>query len=145
VVRGEDGLVRAFINTCRHRGMQVAKDSGYARAFVYPYHAWTYGLDGHLKPIPEKDGFPDSDPKEHGLVEVSASEKGGIVYVNQKGSIDSEALENILDFFSPEQKFFKQVGFLGDANWELIAETSMEGYLIKSLHKKAFSPMGSSI
>jgi len=142
VVRGEDGLVRAFINACRHRGMQVAKDSGCARAFVCPYHAWTYGLDGHLKHVPGKDGFPDLDPKEHGLVEVSASEKGGLVYVNQKGVIDPEVLENIPDFFSPEQKFFKQVGFSDDANWKLIAETSMEGYHIKSLHKKSFFPYG---
>jgi len=58
VVRGDDGLVRAFINACRHRGMPVANDSGCARAFVCPYHAWTYGLDGQLKNIPGRSGFP---------------------------------------------------------------------------------------
>jgi len=95
--------------------------------------------------IPGKDGFPDLDPKAHGLAEVSASEKGGLVYVNQKGPIDPEMLENTPDFFSPEQKFFKQVGFSDDANWKLIAETSMEGYPIRSLHKKSFFPMGLTI
>ena len=49
VVRGNDGVVRAFINACRHRGMQVASGSGCAKAFVCPYHAWTYGLEGNLK------------------------------------------------------------------------------------------------
>jgi len=142
VVRGDDGVVRAFINSCRHRGMQVANDSGCARAFVCPYHAWTYGLDGHLKHIPGKDGFPDLDPKEHGLVEVSALEQGGLVYVNQKGPINSQALENIPDFFTSEQQYFKQVGFTDEANWKLLAETSMEGYHIKSLHKKSFYPYG---
>ena len=36
VVRGEDGKVRAFINACRHRGMQVATDKGCAKSFVCP-------------------------------------------------------------------------------------------------------------
>ena len=39
VARGKDGQVRAFINACRHRGMQVASGSGRANAFVCPYHA----------------------------------------------------------------------------------------------------------
>ena len=38
--------VRAFINACRHRGMQVASGSGSARVFACPYHAWTYSLVG---------------------------------------------------------------------------------------------------
>ena len=70
VVRGDDGKVRAFINGCRHRGMQVAKDSGCARAFVCPYHAWTYGLDGELRNIPGRAGFPGVELQEHGLVEA---------------------------------------------------------------------------
>ena len=79
VVRGLDGVVRAFINACRHRGMQVAKGSGCSRSFVCPYHAWTYNLEGNLKNIPGPEGFPGIDPEEHGLVQVSAVEKGGIV------------------------------------------------------------------
>ncbi len=142
LVRGDDGIVRAFLNGCRHRGMQVAQDKGCARAFVCPYHAWTYGLDGHLKHIPGKDGFPDLDPKAHGLVELAALEKGGIVYVNQKGPISPEMLEDTPGFFTPDQQFFKQVGFEDKANWKLMAETSLEGYHIRSLHKKSFFPYG---
>ena len=51
-VRGDDGVVRAFHNSCRHRGMMLAQGSGSARAFVCPYHAWAYALDGTLKNIP---------------------------------------------------------------------------------------------
>src|SRR5579864_7127051 len=42
VARGTDGIARAFANTCRHRGCQVARGEGNVRAFVCPYHAWTY-------------------------------------------------------------------------------------------------------
>jgi choline monooxygenase len=104
VVRGVDDRVRAFINACRHRGMQVANGSGCARSFVCPYHAWTYNLEGTLKKIPGQEGFPDVNPAEHGLVEVSAMEQGGIVYVMQEGQITPEMLENSLDYFTPEQE-----------------------------------------
>ncbi|MEH6558880.1 MAG: SRPBCC family protein [Oceanicoccus sp.] len=142
VVRGDDGKVRAFINGCRHRGMQVAKDSGCARAFVCPYHAWTYGLDGELRHIPGHSGFPGVELQDNGLVEVGALEKGGLVYVNQSGPIDSSMLEDVPDFFADQQEFFDQSEYNDAANWKLLAETTMEGYHIKSLHKKSFYPYG---
>src|SRR5262245_13856868 len=43
VVRGKDRHVRAFLNSCRHRGMQVCRaDQGNAATFTCPYHHWTY-------------------------------------------------------------------------------------------------------
>lgn len=142
VARGKDGKVRAFINACRHRGMQVASGSGRAQAFVCPYHAWSYGLDGSLKAIPGEEGFPGLATEDHGLVEVSAMEKGGLVYVMQKGDISPEMLENSRDYFSPGQQLFKQSENTDQANWKLLTETLLEGYHIKSLHKKSFYPYG---
>ena len=142
VARGKDGQVRAFINACRHRGMQVASGSGRAHAFVCPYHAWSYGLDGALKSIPGKEAFPGLAIEEHGLVEVSATEKGGLVYVMQKGTISPEMLENSRDYFTPGQQLFKQSDNTDQANWKLLTETLLEGYHIKSLHRKSFYPYG---
>ena len=142
VVRGDDGKVRAFINGCRHRGMQVAKDSGCARSFVCPYHAWTYGLDGELRHIPGKTGFPGVELQENGLVEVGALEQGGLVYVNQSGPVDATMLEDVPELFASQQAFFDQSEYTDEANWKLLAETTMEGYHIRSLHKKSFFPYG---
>jgi nitrite reductase/ring-hydroxylating ferredoxin subunit len=142
VVRGLDGVVRAFINACRHRGMQVASGSGCSRAFVCPYHAWTYNLEGNLKHIPGQEGFPGVDAKQHGLVEVSAREKGGIVYVMQRGEITEDMLEDCLDYFSPEQQMFETEEMVDEANWKILNETLMEGYHIKSLHRETFYPYG---
>lgn len=141
-VRGADGQVRAFINSCRHRGMQVVEGSGCSKALICPYHAWTYGLDGQLKNIPGQQGFPGLDTEQHSLVEISALEHGGLVYVNQKASVTAAMLEHTPSFFSAEQRLFDQVDFSDEANWKLIAETSMEGYHIKSLHKQSFYPYG---
>lgn len=142
VVRGLDGVVRAFINACRHRGMQVASGSGCSRAFVCPYHAWTYNLEGNLKHIPGQEGFPGVDAKQHGLVEVSAREKGGIVYVMQRGEITEDMLEDCLDYFSPEQQMFETEEMVDEANWKILNETLMEGYHVKSLHRETFYPYG---
>jgi len=142
VVRGLDGQVRAFINACRHRGMQVAKGSGCSRTFVCPYHAWTYNLEGALKTVPGQDGFPDIDIDQHGLVEVSAEEKGGIVYVLQQGKITPDMLKDCLDYFTPAQVYFEHGEMTDKANWKLLTETLLEGYHIRSLHKTSFYPYG---
>ena len=143
VVRGEDGVVRAFINACKHRGMKVADGSGCKKkAFVCPYHAWAYGLNGKLKNIPGQEAFPNLDNDNLGLSEISAIEKGGIVYVMQEGKIEDHMLENAIDFFEPQQKMFSYGEVVDEANWKLLTETLLEGYHIKSLHKDTFYPFG---
>ena len=141
-VRGEDGIVRAFINACKHRGMQVAVGEGCKKAFVCPYHAWTYGLDGKLKRIPGQKGFPGIELNTTGLYELSAKEKGGIVYIKQNGEINRSELKHALNFFSKEQELFHTGEVEDNTNWKLITETLLEGYHIRSLHKKTFYPYG---
>lgn len=142
-VRNEDGTVKAFINACKHRGMQVAEGMGCGKkAFVCPYHAWTYDLNGNLKRIPGQEGFPGIDIDETNLYEVDAVEKGGIVYIKQNGKIDKSELENALDFFTKDQKLFDKGEVEDNTNWKLITETLLEGYHIRSLHKNTFYPYG---
>ena len=142
VVRGMDGEVRAFINSCRHRGMPVASGDGCARAFVCPYHAWSYALDGSLRNIAGSHGFPGVDVDEHGLIQVSAKEWGGIVYINQEADISNEVLHGLPSFFDQQQAYFESDSVVDKTNWKLIAETTMEGYHIKGLHKNSFYPYG---
>ena len=142
VTRGDDGEVSAFINACRHRGMQVAAGSGCAKALSCPYHGWTYGLDGALKGVPGQSGFPDLDREQHGLKSVSVIEQGGIVYVQQEGNIDPTQLTHALGYFASDQPMFDQQVLTDAANWKLLYETLMEGYHIKSLHRESFYPFG---
>ncbi|TNE33946.1 MAG: aromatic ring-hydroxylating dioxygenase subunit alpha [Alphaproteobacteria bacterium] len=141
-VRGDDGVVRAFRNSCRHRGMTVADGNGCARAFVCPYHAWTYGLDGNLKHIPGQEGFPEVDMSAHGLVPVTTEERGGLVFITQEAPLSNGALDALPELLNPKQDLFDQTEITDNANWKLIAETSMEGYHIKSLHNRTFYPYG---
>ncbi len=142
VARGRDNTVRAFINACRHRGMQVANGEGCARSFSCPYHAWTYDLDGSLKGVPGAEGFPDLNLTANGLVEVAAWECGGLVYVMQDAQPGSPIPIPVYDFFTPDQVLFHQSQTEDSANWKLLTETLLEGYHIKSLHRESFFPYG---
>lgn len=53
LTRGKDGVIRAFLNICRHRAMQVCRaEMGHGKKFTCPYHGWTYDLDGSLASLP---------------------------------------------------------------------------------------------
>ena len=70
--RGNDGIVRAFANVCRHRGARMLDgSSGCARKLTCPYHGWTYEMDGRLSGVPMKAGYGAGfAPGDHGLMPV---------------------------------------------------------------------------
>jgi phenylpropionate dioxygenase-like ring-hydroxylating dioxygenase large terminal subunit len=147
VLRGRDGKARAFKNACRHRGAELATGAGCAGAFVCPYHGWSYDLDGALIGIPHEEGFPDFDKAENNLIEVTAIEKGGIIYVIQQDPKDdhSEAvtlLDGLPQVLKADQTLFAETTGVVDANWKLHLESFLEGYPIKPAHKTTFFPFG---
>jgi ethylbenzene dioxygenase subunit alpha len=90
VVRQGDGSVKAFLNTCTHRGNRLCRaDRGHARAFTCNYHGWAFGADGALLAVPlEKDAyFSALDRSRLGLVEVRVEAYKGLVF----GCFDSDA------------------------------------------------------
>ena len=93
VLRGDDGVVRAFHNVCRHRAARLADgDRGNCgHRLVCPYHAWSYGLDGTLKGVPAWQGFKNLDLKQHGLVPVAREIWRGFVFVRLEGGLPSVA------------------------------------------------------
>lgn len=144
VVRGEDGTVRAFRNACRHRGMQVAQNSGCARVFTCGYHGWVYGLDGRLRHIPHERGFPGLDRAEYSLVPVDAIEASGFVFVTQEEPVGRGALDGLdgNELLAPGQQVFDSGQSERAFNWKLNMEGTLEGYHIKPTHPKSFYPYG---
>lgn len=104
LVRDQAGALRAFANTCRHRGHELLPCGGPAvnrRAVQCPYHRWTYGLDGGFRGGPgmaSQSGFDPSDP-EHGLVLLRMDEWAGWAFVNCSG--DAPSMERHLGGSSP--------------------------------------------
>jgi carnitine monooxygenase subunit len=82
VVRGDDGVVRAFANVCRHRAMRIVDgEAGSAKKLVCPYHAWVYELDGRLSGVPMRGDYPALDMAATGLVAVDVEVWQGFVFV----------------------------------------------------------------
>jgi choline monooxygenase len=82
VVRGQDGVLRAFYNVCRHHAAAVMTAcEGRADRLRCPYHGWTYGLDGALKSVSEFEGVARFDYAGHGLVPVSVATFESLVFV----------------------------------------------------------------
>ena len=74
VARGTDGVVRAFLNVCRHRGNRLCRaDDGNAASFTCAYHGWTYGNDGKLTGVPylKEAYYNELDRDRWGLVPVA--------------------------------------------------------------------------
>ncbi len=77
VVRQRDGGIKAFLNTCTHRGNRLCKaDHGNARQFTCNYHGWGFGIDGALQGVPleQEAYYGEIDKSKFGMIEVAALE-----------------------------------------------------------------------
>ena len=136
LVRDEEGVLRGFLNVCRHRGSIVCSGSGKRATLQCPYHAWTYGLDGRLVAAPRMNREGGNDPSELGLVPVQVDTWGPLVFVNP--SIDAGPL---FEFLGDVPGLIAEAGidldgltFLQrsewevEANWKISAENFLECY-----------------
>ena len=82
VIRGDDAVVRAFANVCRHRAMRLVEgEQGCAKKLVCPYHAWTYATDGRLTGVPMRADYPALDLADNRLISVDLEIWNGFVFV----------------------------------------------------------------
>ena len=83
VIRGDDSVLRAFFNVCRHRAAPIVNEPcGSVTKLRCRYHGWTYNLSGRLIGLPEFDGVQDFCKEDNGLPPVSVGEWGGMVWVH---------------------------------------------------------------
>ena len=81
ITRGEDGVVRTFINICKHRGAPVCPDGiGKKSKFNCTYHGWMYNNTGNLVNIFKSDTFGDIDKSKIKLTELFCEERSGFIW-----------------------------------------------------------------
>ncbi len=142
LVRGEDGVLRGFHNTCRHRGHELLEPGGHRRERVIkcPYHAWVFGLDGALRAAPRFGDVPGFDKGHYPLVEARVAEWHGWVFVNASGDAIpfEEWVGNLEDYVAPwePERMFVGAGheYVVRANWKTITENYHECYHCPSIH-----------
>jgi phenylpropionate dioxygenase-like ring-hydroxylating dioxygenase large terminal subunit len=141
-VRGQDGVVRAFLNVCRHRGMRIAHEQGCVKAFVCPYHGWTYELNGRLRHVPHAEGFPGLDKESHGLAPIDAVESHGLVFVSQTKDAALADVAGLPELIGEGQRLYSTSARDTQANWKIVLEGFLEGYHIRATHPETFYPYG---
>jgi stachydrine N-demethylase len=139
MVRGADGKIRAFHNSCRHRGSRVCTAlKGSAPKLVCPYHQWTYELDGRL--LYARDMGSVFKPADHGLKPVACEDAGGMVYIclaDEPAPFDA-FLEHARRYLAPHRLDEAKIAFestiIEKGNWKLVMENNRECYHCAGTH-----------
>ncbi|MBN9670273.1 aromatic ring-hydroxylating oxygenase subunit alpha [Roseibium aggregatum] len=139
VVRGADGAIRAFHNSCRHRGSRICSAAkGSAPKLVCPYHQWTYELDGKL--LWAKEMGPDFKPADHGLKPVHCETVSGMVFIclAEVAPDMTELKKQASRYFDPHDlanlKVAYQSTITEQGNWKLVLENNRECYHCAGSH-----------
>lgn len=133
VVRSADGEIRAFHNSCRHRGSVLCKErDGQVAKLVCPYHQWTYELDGRL--LWARDMGPDFDPVQYNLRPVHLRNLCGLIYICLAD--DAPDFEPFAETARPylevhdldRAKVAYTSSIVEKGNWKLVWENNRECY-----------------
>ncbi len=141
VLRDRAGEIRAFFNTCRHRGFKLCDAaSGRTPTITCPYHRWTYRLDGSLAQA--KHMAADFDPAAHALLPVHTRVLGGTIYIcladqppdfaPYAADLAAQLAPHALD----RTKVAVSVDFIEQGNWKMVMENSRECYHCATGHKE---------
>ncbi|HEU5050913.1 MAG TPA: aromatic ring-hydroxylating dioxygenase subunit alpha [Gemmatimonadales bacterium] len=140
VVRGKDGILRAFFNVCRHRGGPLALEDGCANALQCKYHGWTYLLDGTLRGVPAMDRTELFDRKDFGLIPIRVETWEGLVFVNlDAGAAPLESfVAGIAARIAPIRlgalHFARRAVYEVRCNWKVYVDNFLEGYHVPYVH-----------
>ena len=147
IIRGRDNEVRAFWNSCRHRGARICQEQrGRAPRLTCPYHQWTYGLDGAL--IAARSMAEDFDKKENGLSPVALENVGGLIFICMADTpppidrVKADIVDQIAVYDLERMKVAVQDNYIEDANWKLVMENNRECYHCDAGHPELISVLG---
>jgi choline monooxygenase len=143
VVRGSDGVLRAFYNVCRHHAAAVATlPCGHAQSFRCPYHGWNYGLDGSLKGMPEFAGVCNFDRASNGLVPVAVDSWENFVFVNLASGPGGlrdflgDLVQRVGQLNLRSLQFHSRKEYTLNCNWKVYVDNYLDGgYHVPHLHK----------
>jgi phenylpropionate dioxygenase-like ring-hydroxylating dioxygenase large terminal subunit len=153
VVLGEDGVLRGFFNTCRHRAHAlVSQERGSCgHAIRCPYHGWSYDFDGALKAIAAEKSFPQIDKADFGLRPIEVEDFLGFVFVRFKPGGASVA-ERYAPYRAEMEAYrTAEMHSMGtgwncdlDVDWKNMMDNYLEGYHVPTGHPGLQRLFGSS-
>jgi phenylpropionate dioxygenase-like ring-hydroxylating dioxygenase large terminal subunit len=143
VVRGNDGVLRAFYNACTHRGAVLTGErcGNYGQVLKCMYHAWAFSLSGELVGVPYQEGYgPGFDRRSFGLVPVRCESFFDLVFVALDPVVPSlaEYLGEMADHLGPYVQGIEPIGrnsWVYRGNWKLWHENFRDNYHPEFTHR----------
>jgi glycine betaine catabolism A len=142
LVRGDDGVLRGFANTCRHRGHELLACGATAQrnSIICPYHSWTYALSGGLRFASGFTGRAGFDESRWGLTELPVAEWHGLIFVDGSGQAAPLAgalrgADELVTLYEPERLVIAgRHVYDSAANWKILSENYHECYHCPMIH-----------
>jgi phenylpropionate dioxygenase-like ring-hydroxylating dioxygenase large terminal subunit len=150
ILRDQDGVIRAFANTCRHRGSELLEGKGNCKLIVCPYHSWGYELNGKLRGAPEMDKTANFDKTEYGLIPIAIDTWGGFLFINLNPNAESlkKFLGGLPEKLAPynleNMALARRKTFEMECNWKLFVENAKESYHIATVHRATINKYASA-
>lgn len=145
ITRDTEGDIRAFVNSCAHRGAQVMTEGcGNAKRFTCPYHAWSYNHAGELTNIYTPGDFGELDKSAYGLVPLKAIERAGLIWVltDPQSQLDIDLFlsgyDEQLAAFGFENWHYFDSRRVDGPNWKIAYDGYLDFYHLPILHKDTF-------
>jgi choline monooxygenase len=149
IVRGTDGILRAFQNVCGHRGNELCHGSGEGLTELRcGYHRWCWDLEGRLREVPSRKGFGVLRNDDYGLAPVRVGEWSGLVWVNldpgTTGGTGAEPLDEFLEALPSDTAWARADEYVCRAvittalpcNWKTGIDAFSETYHVQGIHRE---------
>lgn len=140
VVRGDDGVLRALHNVCRHRAGPLALCDGRgAKRLRCHYHGWSYALDGRLLSATEMESARDFDPAGIRLPEAAVAEWRGFVFAALEPhaplaevmrDVDARLGTRNIEGYAFHRHYAYDIG----CDWKAYIDNFLEGYHVPHIH-----------
>jgi choline monooxygenase len=143
VVRGEDHVLRALHNVCRHRAGPLARcDGRAASALTCQYHGWTYALDGQLRGAPEMGRASGFDPAAIRLPQARVAEWQGLVFaaLDERAPLFHDVVDGIDARLAAaghrprDYRFHHRISYDIACDWKVYVDNYLEGYHVPRVH-----------
>lgn len=145
IIRGQDGVVRSFVNMCSHRQAIVVEDgNGRSRRFACPYHAWTYDTEGTLVGIRGQQMFGDIDIDAHGLTPLACEERVGLIFGSISPGVELDldrwlcGYDELLAHHGLADCHFVGRQSVAGPNWKVAFDGYIDQYHLPVLHRDGF-------
>jgi phenylpropionate dioxygenase-like ring-hydroxylating dioxygenase large terminal subunit len=141
--RNDEGIVKCFLNACRHRGARLCEDGrSSSRIFACPYHAWTYDRDGSLVGRYAEETFGELDYSQYGLTELPCDERSGLIWVSLTPDAHFDLDEWLGDFAAELDTLaltdwhLHESRVLESPGWKITMDGYLEAYHHNLVHGK---------